>query len=107
MQTATMRRLRDELNVEAELEHVYWFCYTAEFGEAGSENELCHVYLGRVDGKVRPNESEISGIRFIPIGDVATALGANVERYTPWFRQEWRELIDRFPDRLAKYSGTA
>jgi isopentenyl-diphosphate delta-isomerase len=107
MQTATMRRLSDELNIEAELEHIYWFCYTAEFGESGSENELCHVYLGRVDGNVRPNESEISGIRFVPIGDVTTELGNNAERYTPWFKQEWRVLTDNFPDRLAKYCDPA
>ena len=44
MQTATLRRLSDELNIETSLEHVYQFCYTADFGDAGSENELCHVY---------------------------------------------------------------
>ena len=43
LEVATRRRLRDELNFETELEHVYWFCYQASFGDAGSEHELCHV----------------------------------------------------------------
>ena len=29
LEVATRRRLRDELNFETELEHVYWFCYEA------------------------------------------------------------------------------
>ena len=43
MRVATRRRLRDELNIDVELEYVYKFIYQAEFGEFGSEHELCHV----------------------------------------------------------------
>lgn len=107
LEIATMRRLSDELNIETELEHIYHFCYTAEFGEAGSENELCHVYLGRVSGSVRPNESEIASVRFVPAGDVSQALASNTDRFTPWFRQEWHELTTNYADKLAKYSGSA
>lgn len=103
METATRRRLSDELNIEAELEHIYWFCYAAEFDETGSENELCHVYLGRLDGRMQPNDSEISATRFVAAGDVTTELENNPERYTPWFLQEWRALTDQYSERLAKY----
>ncbi|MEX2496299.1 MAG: isopentenyl-diphosphate Delta-isomerase, partial [Woeseia sp.] len=47
MEVATQRRLRDELNIGAELEFVYKFAYQADFGKDGAENELCWVYLGR------------------------------------------------------------
>ena len=103
MQTATMRRLRDELNIDAALEHVYWFCYTAEFGAAGSENELCHVYLGRVAGTVEPNDSEISGVRFVAAADVERELARQPEDFTPWFKQEWRELTGAYGATLSKY----
>ena len=63
MEVATRRRLLDELNLDTALEYVYRFCYTAEFGAAGSENESCHVYLGRVPSELRPNENEIAGLR--------------------------------------------
>ncbi len=107
MEIATMRRLSDELNIETELEHIYRFCYTAEFGEAGSENELCHVYLGRVGGRMQPNESEISSVRFVSAGNVAQELANNAERFTPWFKQEWHELTTNYPARLARYCGPA
>lgn len=103
MATATARRLADELNIEATLEHVYWFCYTAEFAAAGSENELCHVYLGRVSGEAQPNESEIAAVRYVSSGALDEELSRYPERFTPWFRQEWRELVGNYREQLARY----
>ena len=103
METATMRRLSDELNIEASLEAVYRFCYTADFGKSGSENELCHVYLGRVEGAVRPNESEIASVRFVSVRELDDELAQTPERFTPWFKQEWQELTGNYRERLARY----
>lgn len=103
MEIATTRRLNDELNVEAALEHVYRFCYTAEYSEAGSENELCHVYLGKLSSDIRPNESEIASVRFVAANALGAELAQSPERFTPWLRQEWRELTQNFNDRLARY----
>ena len=103
MEIATTRRLSDELNIEASLEHVYRFCYTADFGDAGAENELCHVFLGRVEGNVRPNESEISAIRFVSANEVQQELAQRPERFTPWFTQEWRELKENHGEMLSRY----
>lgn len=107
METATMRRLADELNIGASLEHVYRFCYTAEFNEAGSENELCHVYLGRISGKAQPNDSEIADIRYVSSGALDEELSRYPERFTPWFKQEWRELVGNYSARLARYCDPA
>lgn len=103
MEIATMRRLGDELNIEASLEPIYHFCYTAGFGDVGAENELCHVYLGRVIGKVQPNDSEISGIRFVAASEIQQELSRNPERFTPWFKQEWQELTRSYSDALSRY----
>lgn len=105
LEVATMRRLRDELNIETGLEHIYRFCYTAEFGEAGSENELCHVYLGRVIGRVQPNESEIASVRFVSAGNLERELSQSPELFTPWFKQEWRDLTQHYSETLSKYCG--
>jgi isopentenyl-diphosphate delta-isomerase len=101
---ATMRRLGDELNVSAYLEFVYHFCYEAEFGKAGSENELCHVYLGRLDGEVRANDSEIESTRFITADALDAELARHPERFTPWFIKEWRTLRGKYGERLARYA---
>lgn len=103
MEVATRRRLSDELNFETALEHVYHFCYTASFGDAGSENELCHVYLGRASDAVHANESEIADIRFVRAAELGIEMQDFPERFTPWFKQEWEELLDNHREQLASY----
>ncbi len=101
---ATARRLEDELNVSAELEFVYKFRYHADFGDAGAECELCHVFVGRVDADVTPNEHEISAVRLIALADVDAALAAGTERFTPWFEMEWHTLRTQHADVIARYA---
>ena len=103
MLVATRRRLRDELHIESSLEFVYKFQYQAEFGEEGSENELCHVYLGSVDGPIEPNEHEISAVRFIRPDDLDKEFAVSPAIFTPWFKLEWRALKSDYAERLAAY----
>ena len=65
MQVATRRRLREELDIEASLEFVYKFAYQAQFGELGSENELCTVYLGKTGQAFSANTHEIADARYV------------------------------------------
>lgn len=104
---ATARRLRDELNFDTALERVYRFSYTAAFGDAGSENELCHVFLGRATNEIRPNQSEIAAIRFVSPRDLDTELRESPQRFTPWFIKEWEELNGTYREQLGRYCRPA
>ena len=101
---ATERRLNDELNIKADLCHVYRFCYQASFGDAGSENELCHVFLGNVVGEVQANESEIKSTRYISADALDAEFLELPEQFTPWFKQEWRTLKNDYAEQLARYA---
>jgi len=103
MSTATRRRLRDELNIETSLEFVYKFSYQAEFGSTGSENELCHVYLGSSNDAVVPNEHEISAIRFVAANSLLREFDSTPEQFTPWFKMEWLALAEEHRDALSSY----
>ena len=102
---ATRRRLADELGIEASLEFVYKFSYQARFGDKGSENELCSVFLGHSDDPVRPNRTEISAIRHVEASALARELQSSPQAFTPWFKMEWDELRTRFAETLAAYTG--
>jgi len=106
MEVATSRRLHDELNVDAELEYVYKFRYQADFGELGSENELCHVYLGKIIGDVRANDHEIDSIRFISAADLESEFANARDQFTPWFFLEWDSLRTNHQEKLRRYLGT-
>jgi isopentenyl-diphosphate delta-isomerase len=104
LQIATMRRLNDELNIAADVEPVYHFCYRATFSEAGSENELCHVFLGKVRGEVRPNDSEIQSTRFVSMCELDDELKEHAQHFTPWFKQEWQTLKQDYAEPLSRYA---
>ena len=106
MEVATSRRLHDELNVDAELEYVYKFRYQADFGELGSENELCHVYLGKIIGDVRANDHEIDSIRFISAADLESEFANARDQFTPWFFLEWDALRTNHQEKLRRYLST-
>ena len=103
MDIATARRLHDELNIEAPLEFVYKFTYQAQFNDSGAEHELCHVFLGRVDSDVKPNEHEIAAIRYVAPAELHVEMAEGTRLLTPWFRMEWQTLIDAHRDSLARY----
>ncbi len=103
MPVATRRRLRDELDIETLLEFVYKFSYQAEFGSTGSENELCHVFLGKASNEVTPNDHEISAIRFVAVDSLLREFDTTSEQFTPWLKMEWFALVEEYSDALSRY----
>ena len=89
---AAVRRLREELGVNARLSFLYRFEYHARFGEAGSEHEMCSVYAARADAPVSVNPNEISACRPVAPDTLDAELAAHPERYTPWLKMEWPRI---------------
>ncbi len=109
MATATLRRIKEELGVESELEYVYKFQYHARFGDLGSEHELCSVYLGRVEAvSVEPNPTEIANTRWLDVGEVDDwmAQPEPADAIAPWFRMEWSALRTAEQSSLAAFLGS-
>ena len=104
MQLATGRRLQQELDTASALEFIYKFAYQARFGDLGSENELCSVYLGRLEREATANDTEIAALRYAGVKTLQAEIQSNPDNYTPWFKMEWQRLNEEFPDRLSKYT---
>lgn len=103
MAIATVRRLRQELGMSAELEYVYKFQYQAQYDETGAEHELCWVFLGQCEEAPNANPHEIEAWRFISVADLEQEMSAHPERFTPWFKMEWERLNNDYADLLARY----
>ncbi len=97
---AANRRCEQELGLRAELEFLYKFEYQANFGSAGSEHELCSVFVGSVQGEPRFNATEIEAINWISPASLDHNLEHSPEEYTPWFQMEWQKLNADFRDHL-------
>lgn len=105
METATQRRLREELGMESELQYLYRFRYHAQFGDLGAEHEFCWVYIGRSDDEVQVNRTEIATWRWISIDDLEQEMADDPHGFTPWFRMEWERIGLEFGDELKVMLG--
>jgi len=95
-ETATQRRLREELGFTCPLDFVYKFQYHAEYFDAGSESELCWVYVGVSDAPVRVNDTEIAAWRYVAPAALDREIAESPEHFTPWLKMEWQRLRGEF-----------
>lgn len=102
---AAARRLQDELHTTSELEFVYKFTYQANFGELGSEHELCHVFLGRLQCDPAANENEIAATRYVTGPELAAEMTSEPAMFTPWLKLEWQRLCEDYPEVLSRFTG--
>jgi isopentenyl-diphosphate delta-isomerase len=89
---AAVRRLNEELGFETSLRLLFKFQYQARFGNIGSENEMCCVYIGKSDGIVRANPSEVAEWKYVDIEKLNKDILARPHLYTPWFKMELERI---------------
>jgi len=93
METATQRRLYEELGLRCPLQFLFKFQYQAQFDDAGAEQELCSVFIGRTSDPVQSDPGEILAWRWISPPDLQVELaGSAADRFTPWFVMEWERI---------------
>ena len=93
METAIHRRLYEELGLRCPLQFLFKFQYQAQFETAGSEQELCSVFIGRSRDEVRTDPNEIQAWRWIHPDALETQMsGSGAEQFTPWFKLEWARI---------------
>lgn len=100
LEIATQRRLDDEIGIQVDLKHLFKFQYQAKYKDLGSENELCHVFIGKYNDLIKPNPNEIKDILLIPFDEVDKELQKNSKLYTPWFKLEWARIIKDFRNEI-------
>lgn len=100
MESATQRRVEEELGFSCELNYLYKFEYRAQYQDVGSEHELCHVFYGFYDGEIKADPDEIADWRFLPIEEVSRELKQNGESYSPWFKMEWETIEQKYLDAI-------
>lgn len=80
------RRLQEEMGFSCDLEYLFKFIYEAKYDKDWGEHELDHVFVGRYNGKIKPNPNEIDDHKFVNLDDLKKDIEANPNKYTPWFK---------------------
>jgi isopentenyl-diphosphate Delta-isomerase len=93
LETATQRRLQQELGIQCPLHFLFKFQYQAQFDATGAENELCSVFVGKCREPIRANSDEILAWRWISPEALNREMAAQGGRaFTPWFMLEWARI---------------
>lgn len=95
LELASERRLHEELGLRCSFEFLYKFQYDAPFGDLGSENELCSVFLGRTNDLPNVNKTEIAAWRYLAPDALTAELQTHPHHFTPWFKLEWPQVLAR------------
>ena len=68
------------------------FRYRAVMDDGTVENEICPVYVARLLSTPHPNPDEVAEVRWLPYADLVAAVAAEPLVYSPWLREQLREL---------------
>ena len=99
---AGRRRLREELGIDCPLREAFAFTYSVDVGSGLTEREYDHVLVGRYDGEVRPDPSEVSEYRWATLPELYREVRADDRSFAPWFRILLVEMAQHppFPESL-------
>jgi isopentenyl-diphosphate delta-isomerase len=106
MLEAACRRTEEELAITMSnpLLYLFKFTYQARYAEAGSEHELCSVFVGSIDcDRINPNETEVNDWGFFDVETLDQQIGAEPEKFTPWMKLEWQRLRNEFWPQIKRH----
>ncbi len=83
---AALRRLKEEMGIECELEKSFEFIYKAKFDNGLTENEYDHVFIGTFSGKPVINKDEVADWKYLSMAALEQDIADNPGYYTPWFK---------------------
>ncbi len=92
LEGAVVRRCHEELGLAIVPRFLFRFEYQAAFGDAGSEHELCSVFVGQSAEAPTVNATEIAEWRWIAPDELDGAIATAPDTFTPWLKIEWRRL---------------
>ena len=93
---AGIRRLREEMGFETEINNLFSFIYKAEFDNGLTEHELDHVLLGRYNKAPLINKLEVSDWKWTNIEFLKKDVVINPDLYTVWFKIIFQQFYKKF-----------
>jgi isopentenyl-diphosphate Delta-isomerase len=86
VETAALRRLKEEMDITTSINKVFDFIYRTEFDNGLTEYEFDHVFTGTYLGGFEPDRKEVKDFCFRTMDDIENDLKHHPEKYSSWFR---------------------
>lgn len=85
-QQAVHRRLNEEMGFNCKLKKIFCFIYKNDFQNGLSENEYDCVFIGKFNGKPKPNTQEIMDYKWISVKELRQEIIKNENKYSIWLK---------------------
>jgi isopentenyl-diphosphate delta-isomerase len=80
------RRLQEEMGFITSLSPAFQFTYKAAFDNGLTEHEYDHVFVGKYDGVIDVNPTEVENYGYGLVEDIEVEMQQNPDIYTEWFK---------------------
>lgn len=91
---AAARRTQEELGIHIELKKAFSFTYKAALDNGLTEYEFDHVFIGKFNGPLKPNEEEVGDYAYLDVDYLETHIKKFPGKYTIWFQIAFPMLKD-------------
>ena len=86
LETATRRRLQEEMGIDVQPTFSHTFIYKAELDKDLIEHELDHVFVGSFSGSPVINKTEVEDWKYADLNWLKADMTAHPGEYTVWFK---------------------
>lgn len=100
VQDAALRRLKEEMGIQCDIDPAFSFIYKAKFENELTEHEFDHVFIGSYNQQPSINPEEVSDYKWISLHELKSDLEEFPNRYTAWFRICFDELLDYYDKKI-------
>ena len=83
---ATHRRLKEEMGFDCKLKKIFCFIYNTGFQNGLIENEYDCVFIGKFNGKPKPNLKEVMNWKWISVKELKQDIIKNPSKYSVWLK---------------------
>lgn len=83
---ATHRRLKEEMGFDTKLKKLFCFIYEEKFSNGLTEHEYDCVFIGKFDGKPKPDPKEIMNHKWISLKDLKQDIKKHPKKYSAWLK---------------------
>jgi isopentenyl-diphosphate delta-isomerase len=97
LEQAAHRRLKEEMGFDCDLTRIFHFVFKANLDHGFTEHEFDHVFVGKYDGEVKPNPSEVEDFKWIGIESANEDTKRPSESYTVWFKIACNKVLSYYP----------
>lgn len=96
LNSAALRRLKEEMGMTCELKFVFSFIYKAKLDQDLIEHEFDHVFFGISDQIPVINKSEVQDWKYVNMKSVKNDIQQNPTNYTEWMKLCFDRIIVEF-----------